>query len=104
MLIVFQVEAEMIMTQMLEPYPALIQQGEKQLVRYTGNHYVLTPYITTTQTTTVTLPSPNIETYSRLKPTTHTDTSVTYGSYEGVAGFSVVSLGLLLIDFQHLYN
>lgn len=92
------------MTQMLEPYPALIQQGEKQLVRYTGNHYVLTPYITTTQTTTVTLPSPNIETYSRLKPTTHTDTSVTYGSYEGVAGFSVVSLGLLLIDFQHLYN
>ncbi|XP_050720090.1 dolichyl-diphosphooligosaccharide--protein glycosyltransferase subunit 1-like [Eriocheir sinensis] len=83
------VETEMIMTQILEPYPALIQQGEKQLVRYTGNHYVLTPYTTTTQTTTVTLPSPNIETYSRLKPTTHTDTSITYGSYDGVAGFSV---------------
>ncbi|MPC07727.1 dolichyl-diphosphooligosaccharide--protein glycosyltransferase subunit 1-like [Portunus trituberculatus] len=83
------VEVEMIMTQLLEPYPAYIQQGEKQLVRYTGNHYVLTPYTTTTQTTTVTLPSPNIESYSRLKPTTHTDTSITYGSYEGVAGFTV---------------
>ncbi|KAG0717798.1 Dolichyl-diphosphooligosaccharide--protein glycosyltransferase subunit 1 [Chionoecetes opilio] len=87
------VDMEMTMTQILEPYPAFIQQGEKQLVRYTGNHYVLTPYTTTTQTTTVTLPSPNIESYSRLKPTTHTDTSITYGSYEGVAGFSVGNVG-----------
>ncbi|KAK8747795.1 hypothetical protein OTU49_016611 [Cherax quadricarinatus] len=82
------VEVEIIMTQLLEPYPATIQQGEKQLVRYAGNHYVLSPYTTTTQTTTVTLPSPNIESYSRLKPTTHTDTSITYGPYDGVAGFS----------------
>ncbi|XP_071520803.1 dolichyl-diphosphooligosaccharide--protein glycosyltransferase subunit 1 [Panulirus ornatus] len=82
------VEVEVVITQMLDPYPAYIQQGEKQLVRYSGNHYVLTPYTTTTQTTTVTLPSPNIESYSRLKPTTHTDTSITYGPYDGVTGFS----------------
>ncbi|KAK7066455.1 proteasome regulatory particle base subunit [Halocaridina rubra] len=83
------VEVEMVFTHLLEPYPAMIQQGEKQLVRYKGNHYVLSPYTTTTQTTTVSLSSPNIETYSRLKPSAHTDTSVTYGPYEGVQGFSV---------------
>ena len=81
----------MLMTHLLEAYPAQIHQGEKQLVRYKGNHYVLTPYATTSQTTTVTLSSPNIENYSRLKPTSHTDTSITYGPYEGVSGFSVVS-------------
>lgn len=83
------IEVELSLTHFLEPYPAMIQQGEKQLVRYNGNHYILTPYATTSQTTTVTLSSPNIESYSRLKPTTHTDTSITYGPYEGVAGFSV---------------
>lgn len=77
---------------MLEPYPAIIQQGEKQLVRYLGNHYVLTPYTATTQTTTVTLPSPNVESYSRLKPNSHTDTSITYGPYDGVDPFSYVSM------------
>ncbi|KAG7165132.1 Dolichyl-diphosphooligosaccharide--protein glycosyltransferase subunit 1-like [Homarus americanus] len=88
------VEVEIILTQILEPYPAIIQQGEKQLVRYSGNHYILTPYSSNTQTTTVTLPSPNIESYSRLKPTTHTDTSITYGPYEGVAGFSEDSMNV----------
>lgn len=83
------VEVEISLTHFLEPYPAMIQQGEKQLVQYRGNHYVLTPYTTTSQTTTVSLSSPNIESYSRLKPTTHTDTSITYGPYEGVQGFSV---------------
>ncbi|XP_064088184.1 dolichyl-diphosphooligosaccharide--protein glycosyltransferase subunit 1-like [Macrobrachium nipponense] len=83
------VEVEMLLTHLMEAYPALIQQGEKQLVRYKGNHYVLTPYATTTQTTTVTLSSPNIENYSRLKPTSHTDTSITYGPYEGVAAFAM---------------
>ncbi|KAK4302673.1 hypothetical protein Pmani_025252 [Petrolisthes manimaculis] len=82
------VDVEYILTHILEPYPASIQQGEKQLVKYSGNHYVLSPYPTTTQTTTVAVPSPNIESYSRLKPTAHTDTSITYGPYESVAAFS----------------
>lgn len=85
---IVNVEVECYLTHMLEPYPAVIQQGEKQLVRYLGNHYILTPYTTTTQTTTVTLPSPNVESYSRLKPSSHTDTSITYGPYDGVKPFS----------------
>ncbi|XP_076039879.1 dolichyl-diphosphooligosaccharide--protein glycosyltransferase subunit 1 [Oratosquilla oratoria] len=83
------VEVETIFTQFLEAYPAQIQQGEKQLVKYAGNHYILSPYPTTTQTTSITLASPNIENYSRLKPTTQTDTTITYGPYENVAPFSV---------------
>ncbi|XP_047488055.1 dolichyl-diphosphooligosaccharide--protein glycosyltransferase subunit 1-like [Penaeus chinensis] len=85
---IVNVEVECYLTHMLEAYPAVIQQGEKQLVRYLGNHYILTPYTTTTQTTTVTLPSPNVESYSRLKPSSHTDTSITYGPYDGVKPFS----------------
>lgn len=83
------VEVELVLIHTLAPYPEKIQQGEKQLVRYSGNHYALSPYATTSQTTTVALPSPNIESYSRLKPTQATDNSITYGPYEAVPALAV---------------
>lgn len=83
------VEVEVILTNLLVPYPRSINQGEKQLVEYAGNHYFFTPYSVTSQSTTVTLFSPNIISYSRLKPTsTPVDTSINYGPYENVAPFS----------------
>jgi len=83
------VEVEVVLSHLLESYPEKIQQGEKQLVRYNGNHYALSPYTTTSQTTTLALPSPNIESYSRLKPTQATDNSITYGPYESVPALAV---------------
>lgn len=83
------VEVELVLIHTLAAYPEKIQQGEKQLVKYSGNHYVLSPYATTSQTTTVALPSPNIESYSRLKPTQATDNSITYGPYEAVPPLAV---------------
>ncbi|KAB7495648.1 Dolichyl-diphosphooligosaccharide--protein glycosyltransferase subunit 1 [Armadillidium nasatum] len=83
------VETEVILTSSLVPYPRSISQGEKQLVEYTGNHYFFTPYTVNSQSTTVTLFSPNIISYSRLKPTsTPVDTSINYGPYENVVPFS----------------
>lgn len=54
-----------------------------------GSHWVPSAYTVATQTTTVTLPSPNIENYSKLKPTSHADTSLTYGPYDNTPAFSM---------------
>lgn len=83
------IEVEVVLTNALSPYPANIQQGEKQLVVYEGSHYATSPYSVISQTTTVTLPSPNLESYSKLKPTSHSDTSVSYGPYDKIPAFSV---------------
>jgi oligosaccharyltransferase complex subunit alpha (ribophorin I) len=76
---------ETIFTKGLVPYPNSITQKEKQLVRYFGNHYFYTPYLTTKQTTTVTLSSRSVESYTKLKPVTQSDSTITYGPYNDVA-------------------
>ena len=40
------------------------------ILRYIGNMYVYLPYTVTTQSTSVTLASSNIESYTKLKPVT----------------------------------
>lgn len=85
----------MVLAAALRPYPASIQQGEKQLVVYEGSHLVPAAYQVASQTSTVALPSPNIESYTRLKPTSHADTTITYGPYENTPAFSVVSCNFI---------
>ena len=49
-----------------------ITQREKQLVLFTGNHYVYSPYKVKSQTTKVQLPSSVVESYTKtLKPVAH---------------------------------
>lgn len=75
------VTLEEILIKSLVPYPSSIAQKDKQLVRYFGNHYFYSPYATTKQKTDVTLASRNIESYTKLKPITQSDTTIKYGSY-----------------------
>ena len=82
------VEVEIVCTHELDPYPKEITQKEKQLVRYTGNVYVYSPYPVTKQTTTIIHPSRNIESFSRIKPVTQSDSTVTYGPYDKQAPYS----------------
>ncbi|KAF2350789.1 Ribophorin I [Trinorchestia longiramus] len=82
------VEVEVVLAGALRSYPASIQQGEKQLVVYENSHWVPASYKVTSQTTTVLLPSPNPEGYSKLKPTMLTDTTIMYGPYDNVPAFS----------------
>ena len=82
----------MIYTHALIPYPSSISQSDKQLVLYHGNHYYYSPYLTKTQTTVVTLPSSSTESFSKLKPVAHSDNLITYGPYENIPPFSLVSL------------
>lgn len=77
---------ETIFTKSLEPYPTEIQQNERQLVRYFGNAYFYSPYKTLTQKTTVQLASKSVESYTTVKPSSQSESTITYGPYENVAG------------------
>lgn len=79
---------EFVFTDVLLPHPSSISQKERQLVRYFGNHYFYTPYQTTKQTTSVIVNSRTIENYSKLKPVTQSDLTVSYGPYQNIAPFS----------------
>jgi oligosaccharyltransferase complex subunit alpha (ribophorin I) len=87
-----KIDVEVILGKVVEMFPKEITQREKQLVLYTGNHYVFSPYKVKTQTTKIQLPSGNVESYTKtLKPVSQSDTHVTYGAYSNVAPFSFVS-------------
>ncbi|KAJ1519740.1 hypothetical protein ONE63_004996 [Megalurothrips usitatus] len=82
------VSLETVHAHFLEPFPREILQKEKQLVKYTGNNYVLSPYTVLKQKTTVNLSARNVESYSKLKPVTQTDSTLNYGPYENIPAFS----------------
>lgn len=77
---------ETVFTKSLQPYPTQITQAERQLVRYFGSAYFYSPYKTVTQKTTIQLASKNVESYTPVKPSSQSDTVITYGPHENVAG------------------
>jgi oligosaccharyltransferase complex subunit alpha (ribophorin I) len=86
------IEVETILTHYLSPYPTEILQAERQMVLYNGNHYFLSPYPTKSQTTKIKLSSGSLESYSKLKPTSHSDNTITYGPYENTPNKAVSKL------------
>lgn len=79
---------ETIHTHLLEPFPKEISQKEKQLIKYIGSHYLLSPYLVSKQKTTVNLSARNVESYTKLKPVSQADQSINYGPYENIPAFS----------------
>lgn len=77
---------ELIFTKSLQPHPSQITQSERQFVRYFGSAYFYSPYKTVTQKTTVQLASKSVESYTTVKPSSHSDTVIVYGAYENVPG------------------
>lgn len=75
---------ETVFTKALTAHPTHITQAEKQLVRFFGQLYFYTPYKTVTQKTTVLLSSRNVESYTQVRPVSHSDTTITYGPYENI--------------------
>ena len=72
----------------LQPFPAEIKQAEKQLVRYHGNLYFYSPYKTTAQKTVVSLASSAVESYTKTKPNSKSDSTITYGPFENKEPFT----------------
>lgn len=89
-----QFEVEVVLFSLLRPYPTEITQSEKQNVIYKGNHYYYSLYQTKSQTTVVNLASDKTESYSQLKPTSKSDSQITYGPYENVKQFEQNELSI----------
>jgi len=85
-------DVETVFGHTLLPYPTHISQSEKQLVKFTGNVYFFTPYKTQTLTTVVTCTTSAIDYYTKEKPVTSSDKTITYGPYENVEPFKQVEL------------
>ncbi|XP_076656577.1 dolichyl-diphosphooligosaccharide--protein glycosyltransferase subunit 1 [Halictus rubicundus] len=88
------VEVVMVLSHELIPHPKEITQKEKQLVKYMGNIYLYSPYTVVKQTTTVSLPSRNVESYTKFKPVSQSDSMITYGPYEKLPPFSIETLNI----------
>jgi len=80
-----KVRVDLVFTHHLKAFPELITQKEKQLVQYRGNAYILSPYKIGAQTTKVSLSSANVESFTKVKPSSQSDSMITYGPYNGVA-------------------
>jgi len=76
-----------IMSHSLTPHPSNIAQSEKQLVIFKDSHYMFSPYLVKKQTTTVKLSSATIESFSKLKPSSSSESTITYGPYKEIAAF-----------------
>lgn len=77
-------------TKSVHAFPTEIVQNEKQLVRYFGNAYFYSPYVTLTQKTTIHLSSKNVESFTPVKPSSQSEAVLTYGPYDNVAGESIL--------------
>lgn len=88
-----QVDVDSVYAHALAPFPTKIKQSEKQLVVFTGNVFLYSPYKITSQTTTVNLASSSIESYSKSpKPVSQSEKTVTYGPYEAREPFTEAEL------------
>lgn len=65
----------------LKPFPAEIKQAEKQMVKFSGNLVFYSPYKTTSQKTVVNLASSSVESYTKTKPNTKSESTITYGPF-----------------------
>ena len=88
------VEVDIVLAKALQMYPKEIVQKERQLVLFSGNHYVFLPYKCKSQTTKVTLPSATVESYSKLKPVSMSESTITYGPFSNVEAYSVDAMSV----------
>ncbi len=86
------IEVELVLFDNIKPYPNEITQNEKQLVLYKGNLYYYSQYQTKSQQTRVNLASDKVESYTQVKPTSKSDQTITYGSYENIKPFEQVRI------------
>jgi oligosaccharyltransferase complex subunit alpha (ribophorin I) len=85
---VVTVVIEMMLISSVVPFPKEISQNEKQLVQFSANAYILSPYPIKTQSTTVVLATTTIESFSRVAPTSTSDNEITYGPYSNMDPYS----------------
>lgn len=88
------VVTEAVYTKALQPFPTAITQQEDQLVKYIGNLYAYSPYYVTSQKTVVNTNTKSVESFTKVKPFSQQDTSITYGPYPNTGPFSEKELSI----------
>jgi len=86
------IEVETVFSHVLKPYPSEIVQSEKQLVVLEDSLYFYSPYTTSTQSTSVVTTNSNVESYTKTKPVSQSDSNINYGPFEDKAAFSEAPL------------
>lgn len=85
---VVTVNVESTYSHALKAFPAEITQAEKQFVQFTGNSHFYSPYKTVSQGLVVNAASSSIENYSKNRPVSVSENTITYGPYSDVKEFS----------------
>lgn len=98
-----QLQVETVLSHVLRPFPLHITQAERQLVVFQANHYLYSPYPTTTQTTRVRLASKNVESYTKLGNPTKSDENIEYGPFHDVPPYSQVTFQWLVMFEARIY-
>ncbi|CAG9796933.1 unnamed protein product [Diatraea saccharalis] len=88
------ITTDTVFTKALQPYPTAITQQEDQLVKYTGNLYVYSPYYVTSQKTNVVINTKNVESFTKIKPFSQQDGTIQYGAYSNIAPFTEKELSV----------
>lgn len=93
------INIESVYAHALDPFPRQITQAEKQYVVFTGDLYIFSPYKVKTQMTTVTTASSTIESYTKTKPVSVSESTITYGPYENKEPFSEVKSSYYILFY-----
>ncbi|CAG4986397.1 unnamed protein product [Parnassius apollo] len=88
------VTAETVLTKALLPYPTAITQQEDQLVKYNGNLYFFSPYYVASQKTTVIVNTKSVESFTKVKPYSQQDGTISYGAYSNIGPFTEKELSI----------
>ncbi|CAH8538699.1 unnamed protein product [Schistosoma rodhaini] len=84
-----------VLTELLEPRPAEIHQADKQFVKFSGNTYFYSPYLTDNQLTSIHLPKGQLLTHTATSiPPVTNGNNLVYGAYESRPAFSMEPLVL----------
>ncbi|KAL5984258.1 Dolichyl-diphosphooligosaccharide--protein glycosyltransferase subunit 1A [Asimina triloba] len=84
----FTVDILSVFTHSLDPFPEEITQADTQLLLFQDSAVYLSPYQVTIQSLSIRLPSPRVETYTKLPNAKLVDSEIKYGPYENLPPFS----------------
>ncbi|ERN17120.1 dolichyl-diphosphooligosaccharide--protein glycosyltransferase subunit 1A [Amborella trichopoda] len=85
---IVNLEVFSVYTHSLKPFPEEITQADNQLVLYQDSAYYLSPYDVKVQSLSIRVPSPRVESYTKVERVKFTDLEIKYGPYENIRAFS----------------
>jgi len=84
----------LVFSQAMSVYPEEITQSERQLVKYSDNHYFFSSYFTGEIITTVKLASSSVQSHSENAPSVIKGDTIQYGAYKNLQPFSFSPLSI----------